>query len=397
MPFFHKSPTHIPFVFTSARRCARPVASLDELFAASEDSYLVEAPAETVHIPPPDVYHGFGPETGLRSGYTGEDRPYGDYSYRVGERLIGKFHDAEIDSATGFPFIDGNLVVSDFYHGPEVIATHWNPYITQANSDPNLRYDLLLRERPSDIRRLAEDVLSLDSIWNNYYYHFVIETLPKFLRLREDPRLAAVPVLWRQDTHSYVSQYLRALGFWDRLVPMAGDVVRCDRLFLPSVASPNGWTQQSLAALRDAVLPAFGIEPASRPHRLVLLSRRDALTRRIVNEGDLEAALAPLGFELVIPGALPIAEQIEMFANARLIVGPHGSAWANIVYAAPGTAMLEIQQQGSYHPAMYSIAKLRGVTYGGYAAEQPTPEGDMRVDVGQITRMVRTLLDLSPP
>jgi hypothetical protein len=153
MQFFLQNPTHTPFVFTSTRRCARQVSSLDELFAAPDDSYLVQAPAETVHIPPPDVYHGCGPETGLRSGYFGEDRSYADYSYPVGERLIGKFHDIEIDPRTGFPFIDGNLVVSDFYHGPNVIAAHWNPYIVQTNTAPGLRSDLLLRPRPATMLR----------------------------------------------------------------------------------------------------------------------------------------------------------------------------------------------------------------------------------------------------
>jgi len=396
MPFFLKNPTHTPFIFTSTRRCARPVSSLDELFAAPDDSYLVQAPAETVHIPPPDVYHGVGPETGLRAGYLGDDRPYGDFSYEVGERLIAKFHDAEIDSRTAFPFIDGNLVASDFYHGPDVIATHWNPYIVQANSGPTLQTDLLLRPRAATMTRQTEDVLSLDFMWNDYYYHFVVDCLPKFLGARREPRFAAMPILWRPATAPYVAQYLRALGFWDHLVPITGDSVRCDRVFIPSVVTPNGWTKQTLADLRDAVLPAFGIEPASRPRRLILLSRRDAKNRRIVNETDLEAALAPLGFELVVPGALSVAEQIRAFADARLIVGPHGSAWANIVYGAPGAGMLEIQPQDTYHPAMYSIAKLTGLTYGSYAADQITSENDMIVDVPRIVEMVRTLLDLSP-
>jgi len=396
MPYPLENPTHIPFVFTSIHRCARRVTCAAEFFAASDDCYLVEAPAETVHIPPPDAYYGFGPETRVSNPYNGENKPYGDFSYRVTEQLMAKFHDVEIANGTFFPVVDNNLVISDIYHGPRIISTHWNPYIVQATTDPNLQSDLLLRRRPGTVLRLTEDVLSLDFLWNSYYYHFLIDCLPKFLRARDMPQVAAMPILWRMQSEPYIAHYLRALGFWDRLMPLVGDVARCDRAYVMSPTSPNGWTRRGLTTLREAIFPAFGIEPAARPHRMILLSRRDAKSRRIVNEADLEVALGPLGFELVVPGELPIAEQIRIFADARLIVGPHGSAWANIVYATAGAGMLEIQPEGNNHPAMYSIAKLMGVNYGSYAANRLTPEGDMVVDVDRIVEMVRALLGLSP-
>ncbi|HMA50654.1 MAG TPA: glycosyltransferase 61 family protein [Magnetospirillaceae bacterium] len=396
MPYPLETSTHNPFVFTSVRRCARRAASAEDFFAASDDCYLVEAPAETVHIPPPDVYHGFGPETLIWNSYHGESKPYGDFSYQVTEQLTAKFHDVEIASGTFFPFVDTNLAISDIYHGPKIIATHWNPYIVQANTDPNLQSDLLLRPRVSTALRIPEDVLSLDFLWNSYYYHFLIECLPKFLRVRDTPQFAAMPILWRMQSVPYIAHYLRALGFWDRLIPMAGDVARCDRAYIMSPTSPNGWTRRGLMTLREAIFPAFGIEPAARPHGMILLSRRDAKSRRILNEAALEAALAPLGFNLVVPGELPVAEQIRLFADARLIVGPHGSAWANIVYGAAGAGMLEIQPQGTNHPAMYSIAKLMGVNYGSYMCDQLAPDGDMLVDVDRVVEMVRALLELSP-
>lgn len=396
MPIPIDNPTHIPFVFTSTRRCARRAASREDFFTSADDCYLVEAPAETVKIPPPDAYHGFGPETELWNGYQGEGKPYGDFSYRVEEQFIAKFHGAEIAGQTFFPFIDGNLVVSDFYHGKRLIETHWNPYLTQAAQDPNFRADLLLRPAGGSAFEIREDVLSLDFMWNAYYYHFVIDCLPKFLRIRDYPELRSLPILWRAQSAPFIAQYLSALGFIDQILPMRGDFARCDRVYLPSTSTPNGWTRSALQKLREVVFAAFGIDPPAKPKRLILLSRRDAASRRILNEAALAEKLEELDFELVVPGALPVEEQIRLFAEARIIVGPHGSAWANIVYAGPGAAMLEVQPLGDYHPAMYSIAKLGGVHYGSYMTEGQGPHTDLMVDVGRVVEMVRELLALTP-
>ena len=80
-------------------------------------------------------------------------------------------------------------------------------------------------------------------------------------------------------------------------------------------------------------------------HRRLYLSRGDASGRQLVNEAALIEILAPLGFEVVTPGAMSYADQLAAFRDASHIVAVHGAALAHLVLCAPGTRVLEL-----FHP-----------------------------------------------
>lgn len=64
--------------------------------------------------------------------------------------------------------------------------------------------------------------------------------------------------------------------------------------------------------------------------------------RQLANEGELLARLLPLGFEVLRPGRLPFDEQVRLFASARLIVAPHGSALMNLIFAPAGCGVVDL-------------------------------------------------------
>ncbi|HUA51661.1 MAG TPA: glycosyltransferase family 61 protein, partial [Candidatus Sulfotelmatobacter sp.] len=48
------------------------------------------------------------------------------------------------------------------------------------------------------------------------------------------------------------------------------------------------------------------------------------------------------GFEPVSPEALGFVDQVKLFAAASVIAGPHGAGLANMVFAPPGTPVVEL-------------------------------------------------------
>jgi capsular polysaccharide biosynthesis protein len=74
--------------------------------------------------------------------------------------------------------------------------------------------------------------------------------------------------------------------------------------------------------------------------------RRGTTGRRVlVNEPELEAALAKEGFVSVQPGQMTIVEQAQFLSGARCVVAPHGAALTNMVFAPPGATLVEL-----FHP-----------------------------------------------
>ena len=116
--------------------------------------------------------------------------------------------------------------------------------------------------------------------------------------------------------------------------------VRADLLVVPSLPDDQFRTPPWIVPwLRAQFLPA----DVRRPHRRLYVSRGHARhTRRVENETELMAALEPLGFECIDPGALSPADQVRVFAEAAYIVGPHGAGLTNLAFASPGAAVIEL-------------------------------------------------------
>ncbi len=138
------------------------------------------------------------------------------------------------------------------------------------------------------------------------------------------------------------------------------------------------------------------------PGRNLYLTRGSARHNRVVrNEDDVVAALATRGFERVDAGAHPVVEQIRMFAEADVIVAPHGAALANLAFCSPGAAVVELFPSGSLVADYWKMAcGVPGLEYRYLCGEGPpagTSRGafivaDITVDLPRLLGVVDELL-----
>jgi hypothetical protein len=139
----------------------------------------------------------------------------------------------------------------------------------------------------------------------------------------------------------------------------------------------------------------LGLEAAAAPRasRRLFVSRRDAAKRRVVNEDELLAALATLGFEVIIPGALTFGEQVAAFSSADVVVGPHGAGLANAIFMPRGSTIVELHHADSALTHYKRLATLVGLRYHGLACDpDETSPRDMVVGVDAAAARIRALL-----
>jgi capsular polysaccharide biosynthesis protein len=94
-----------------------------------------------------------------------------------------------------------------------------------------------------------------------------------------------------------------------------------------------------------------GVTNAKRRKR-IFISRRSAGWRHVVNEAEVEAWLASLGFESYDLQDLTFNQQVHLFSEADIVVGTHGAAHTNMLFAPPGATLVEIFAP-SYLAAFY--------------------------------------------
>jgi capsular polysaccharide biosynthesis protein len=96
-----------------------------------------------------------------------------------------------------------------------------------------------------------------------------------------------------------------------------------------------------------------------------------------VNEDALIEVLRPLGFEVVLPGQLPLEEQLRTFAEAELVVAPHGGALVNLLASQEAT-LVEIFDPRYVNGCYYALTDALGLPYW-YVLGEAAPGDDFKV------------------
>jgi len=105
-------------------------------------------------------------------------------------------------------------------------------------------------------------------------------------------------------------------------------------------------------------------QPAPSVDQSVYISRRDAVSRPLINNAELEARLLQSGFDIVATGELTLRAQIALFANAKIVLGQHGAGLINAIFCEPGAVLIELFPEYMLQAHFWTAASLVGVRYG---------------------------------
>jgi hypothetical protein len=219
----------------------------------------------------------------------------------------------------------------------------------RGNVTPNWNY---ARPKRLKIRRFHDGlVTSMQD--THHYYHFFERLIPLLGYLdREHEPGSALTVLVRSGGPAFqrsVCAAVEAAYPGVTFVDLGQDErAEIDRyLWLHEMSDNTEWLPVTAdrAARIGALMRAHYGQPAPKGGELMFFSRGSAKARRLTNEAELEAIAARLGFTRfeAVSGNHP--EQVRRFANADVIVAVHGAGLTNLIFARPGTAIMELLPQ----------------------------------------------------
>jgi capsular polysaccharide biosynthesis protein len=179
------------------------------------------------------------------------------------------------------------------------------------------------------------------------YFHFMIDVLPRLGVLALCPEIAP-PQRWYVPAQTRFQRELLDLfgiSAETRIDSSKVRHLRAEHLVVPGLPSMTlinpPWVVEFL---RKRLLSS----PDDRvPGRSIYVTRGSGSNnRRVTNEPQLVGMLSARGFQVIDPGQISVAEQIRAFAEASVIVAPHGAALANLVFASPGSCVVELFPAG---------------------------------------------------
>ena len=64
---------------------------------------------------------------------------------------------------------------------------------------------------------------------------------------------------------------------------------------------------------------------------------------QLINNDQIKNYLFKRGFKSIKVGKLDFLDQISLFNNAKIIIGPHGAAFTNLIFCKKNTKVIEIK------------------------------------------------------
>lgn len=200
------------------------------------------------------------------------------------------------------------------------------------------------------------------------YYHWMLEILPRFEILRRSG-IAYDGLYMSPLVTSFQREALELIGFDAKraLWSNTRTHVKADQLVVPSLPGAPGQIPRWVAGyLRDVFLPKQAFAQTER----ILISRRKAARRRILNDEQVLASLRPFGFREVILEDYTVREQAKLFASAEWVVATHGAALTNLVFCSPGTHVVELFAPSRYFNNFQVLSHLMDLQYHGLLTSQ---------------------------
>ncbi len=246
---------------------------------------------------------------------------------------------------------------------------------------------------PNEYQDENEAGILISGVGLNNYYHWMMDMLPRLWCRTALPELRTLPLIIRHPIAPYQWETLQALGIEPKQVKLfTKKMLRLKTLIFPSYLSPKNLSIRNVSWLRENLLPAFGITPQP-PHKLIYISRSQASTRRLLNEPAVLDKLQPLGFEVLHLETMKVKEQIEAFSNARIVVMPHGAAGLNLIFAQPGTIIIDLMSASYRQTFLLLLASLNQCKYGILLCDDSNnPSRDMMVQIDKLLKIVHTAL-----
>ncbi len=257
----------------------------------------------------------------------------------AGTAYVAELEDVVVDT-TYWAIVDGDRLYNvEAYNGRMTNS----PLVGRRASADEQRFIVAYPDAPTIERRC------IFVGGDENYSHWITRSLLK-LSLVDDPAYADLPLLLHQPLARFQLEYLDLLGVDRRRLIQAteGGVVRCRRLVVPTQLSLRPGLAAGVEWLRRRLAEKLGPVPGPAED-LLFVSRAGAATRVLLNEAELAAALAPLGFRTVVPDRMSVADQVRTFARARVIVAAHGAGLTNLLFAPRETLVVEISSSNIAH------------------------------------------------
>lgn len=226
--------------------------------------------------------------------------------------------------------------------------------------------------------------LLLNGTWANEYYHFVNETIPKWLLATlVFPEVYFDTIIIGEQNKPYIKQWFQLLGikFGSILYAKANRQYKCENLYVPFLPSDPGRTSNFYTDFLRQKLVSLNPITSGLPKKLFL---NRSTKRKLTNSTELYTKLKPLGFVELYLEDFSVIQQLNLMRQAEFIVAPHGAALVNTLNFTG--CLVELVGKNYQNPCYYDISLVLGNDYYYYQCDDNF--GDLNINTDEFVKSI---------
>lgn len=207
-------------------------------------------------------------------------------------------------------------------------------------------HSIFEQEQIAPVERIAGKVALLSGLAGHVYYHWMFDIIPRLELLRRS-EIKLKDLDWlvvNSIGKPFQKETLSLLGVpLDKIIESdLHSYIQAEQLIVPSFPGYLDWIPEgTIRFLRQTFLPQINLAATAKLQK-IYVSRARSQHRQLINEAEVSSLLERQGFKTVYLEEMSVLEQVATFANAKVVIAPHGSGMTNLVFCSPDTKIVEL-------------------------------------------------------
>ncbi len=224
--------------------------------------------------------------------------------------------------------------------------------------------------------------------WHFNYHHWLTECLPRLRYIIESNNFEDCKIIVPEKMNNFQLKSLELLDIpTEKLFYYDGKPTEISKLFFPSLGN---FSPEELKWIREKFFKKLNIKPT--PKRLIYISRSDADKRKVINEPELIEFLKGQGFEIYTLTGMEFQEQIKLFSEAKVVIGPNGAGLTNIIFASEENLLVELMPNDEVNHSLWLLTSSLGQKYTYLVGENYTANRDFIVSIPKLESLLKSVM-----
>ena len=219
--------------------------------------------------------------------------------------------------------------------------------------------------------RLA--ILSQGASGYNNYAHFLFDIVPKIKLISLAINLEKINFFYFSKLNKYQKKIFKNLGLTERKIIDSNKYRHVQSNKIIGVSHPNYFKGTISSA--HSKMPRWIVKylrskflkkkNTNYNFNKIYIDRSDSNLKhcKIINNNEIKKFLRSHGFKNLKLTDFNFQKQINIFRNAKLIIGPHGAGFANLVFCKKRTKVIEIKPSNHPNSVYETISKINKLNY----------------------------------